>query len=152
MGRLSQQQIQLVASYVATVIADPATHTARSADGGQIFRLYCSGCHGATGRGGAMARGRNAPNIAHYPAAEALAAMILGRGNMPAFAGSTVDVRQQTAVGLYVYDAIDNPPSPGGHGLGYIGPVSEGAVAGLGLCVLVVVTVWLAWPARKSST
>jgi ubiquinol-cytochrome c reductase cytochrome c subunit len=147
---LSEPQINLVAAYVADHIADPVTHTARSADGGQIFRLYCSGCHGATGRGGAMAEGRNAPSIARYPAAEALAAMIYGRGNMPTFADTTLDIRQQTSVALYVQAAIIEPPSPGGHGLGFVGPVSEGAMAALGLAGLILITVWLAWPSRKA--
>jgi len=149
-GGLSDQQIQLVATYVADHIADPSTRTARSADGGEIFRLYCSGCHGATGRGGAMAEGRNAPSIAQYPAAEAIAAMIYGRGNMPAFAGNALDLRQQTAVALYVQSAVVSPQSPGGHGLGYLGPVSEGFVAALGLGGLILISAWLAWPSRRS--
>jgi len=125
--QLSEAQIQGVARYVAAHIADPVARTAVVADGGEIYRLYCAGCHSTTGRGGALTHGRNAPDLSQYPAAEALAAMILGRGNMPAFAGNTLDVRQQAAVGLYVGVLVD-PPSPGGRGLGYLGPVTEGAV------------------------
>src|SRR5450759_4788628 len=95
--QLSDAQIQGVAEYVAAHIADPASHEAVVADGGEIYRLYCAGCHSTTGRGGALTRGPNAPDISQYPAAEALAAMILGHGNMPAFAGNTLDVRQQAA-------------------------------------------------------
>ncbi len=60
--------------------------------------------------------------------------MILGRGNMPNFAGTTFDVRQQASVALYV-QLLQKPPSPGGWGLGYIGPVTEGLAgfAALGL-------------------
>ena len=82
--------------------------------GGASSPFYCSGCHSATGSGGAMAKGRNAPNIRQYPPAEALAAMILGRGNMPAFAGDAFDVRQQTSVALYVQVLAPQPPSPKG--------------------------------------
>ncbi len=146
---LTGDQIQAVAGYVAQYIADPAARTADQAYGGQIFRLYCSGCHSTTGRGGALTRGRNAPNIAQYPAAEALAAMILGRGNMPVFAGQALDVRQQTSVGLYVNTLID-PPSPGGRGLGYLGPVPEGAVGAIALLILIFIAVWLAWRSRKA--
>jgi ubiquinol-cytochrome c reductase cytochrome c subunit len=147
---LTEQQIQGVADYVAASIADAATHTAVVSGGGEIFRLYCAGCHSTTGRGGALTRGRNAPDISQYPAAEALAAMILGRGNMPAFAGNTLDVRQQAAVGLYVEVLID-PPSPGGRGLGYLGPVTEGAVSAIALLLLIFVAVWLAWKSRKAT-
>ena len=149
-GQLSEAQIQGVAEHVAAQLADPASHEAESSDGGTIYRLYCAGCHSTTGRGGAMTRGRNAPNLALYPAAEALAAMILGRGNMPAFAGNTLDVRQQAAVGLYVEVLVD-PPSPGGHGLGYLGPVTEGAVSALALLVLIFLAVWLAWKSRTAA-
>jgi len=148
--QLSDAQIQGVAEYVAAHIADAAARTAVVADGGEIYRLYCAGCHSTTGRGGALTRGRNAPDISQYPAAEALAAMILGRTNMPAFAGNTLDVRQQAAVGLYVAVIID-PPSPGGHGLGYLGPVTEGAVSALALLILIFLAVWLAWKSRTAT-
>ena len=147
--QLSEAQIQGVAEYVAAHIADPAARTAVTADGGVIYRLYCAGCHSTTGRGGALTRGRNAPDLSQYPAAEALAAMILGRGNMPAFAGNTLDVRQQAAVGRYVEVLVD-PPSPGGHGLGYLGPVTEGAVSAIALLILIFLAVWLAWKSRTA--
>ncbi len=146
---LTTRQIDAVAGYVAQELADPASHAAEAANGGQIFRLYCAGCHSTTGRGGALTRGRNAPNISLYPPAEALAAMILGRGNMPSFAGTALDVRQQTSVGLYV-EVLDDPPSPGGRGLGYLGPVPEGAAGGGALLILIFIAVWLAWKSREA--
>ncbi len=142
--QLSAAQVAAVSDYVATQIAAPAARTATVAQGGELFRLYCSGCHSSTGRGGALSQGRNAPSLADFPPAEALAAMILGRGNMPIFAGTTFDVRQQAAVALYV-ETLHSPPSPGGWGLGYIGPVTEGLAAFAGLGLLVLVAVWLAW-------
>ena len=137
-------QVAAVSNFVATQIAAPAARTATVADGGVLFRLYCSGCHSSTGRGGAVSQGRNPPPLADYPAAEALAAMIIGRSNMPVFAGTTLDVRQQAAIALYV-QTLQAPPSPGGWGLGYLGPVTEGLAAFFGLCVLLVAAVWLAW-------
>jgi ubiquinol-cytochrome c reductase cytochrome c subunit len=146
---LSQEQIDAVAEYVATSLADPASHEAELGRGGDLYRLYCAGCHSATGRGGALTSGQNAPNIAQYPAAEALAAMILGRGQMPVFAGNTLDVTQQTSVGLYVEHLVE-PASPGGAGLWYLGPVPEGLFGGIGLVILVLLAVWLAWKSRKA--
>jgi quinol---cytochrome-c reductase cytochrome c subunit len=141
---LTSQQIAAIADFVATYNADPVARTANASDGGVIFRLYCSGCHGETGRGGALVGGKNAPNLSHYPAAEAIAAMIIGRSNMPVFAGTTLDVRQQTAVALYV-ETLEQPASPGGRGLGYVGPVAEGLVSFAGLAILLVIAGWLAW-------
>jgi len=147
---LSEEDIDAVSEYVAAELADPESRTAEVAPGGDLFRLYCAGCHSATGSGGAMPVGNNAPNIRTYPAAEALAAMILGRGNMPAFAGNTFDVRQQTSVALYVQVLVPDPPSPGGYGLGYLGPVPEGAAGAVALFLLILVAVWLAWRSRKA--
>jgi len=147
---LTQDQIDAVAHYVATSVADPASHEAELGRGGELYRLYCSACHSATGRGGALTAGQNAPNIAQYPAAEALAAMILGRREMPVFAGNTFDVTQQTSVALYV-DRLIEPESPGGAGLWYLGPVPEGLFGGIGLVILVVLAVWLAWKSRKAA-
>ena len=142
--QFSAAQVAAVSNFVATQIADPAARTATIAEGGRLFRLYCSGCHSSTGRGGALSQGRNAPSLADYPAAEALAAMILGRGNMPNFAGTTFTVRQQASVALYV-QLLQAPPSPGGWGLGYIGPVTEGLACFAALGLIVLLTVWLAW-------
>jgi ubiquinol-cytochrome c reductase cytochrome c subunit len=139
-----------VSDFVANELADPEARTAQVAPGGDLFRLYCSGCHSATGSGGAMPNLNNAPNIRQYPPAEAIAAMILGRGNMPSFAGNTFNVREQAAVALYV-QVVDDPPSPGGAGLGYLGPVTEGAAGAVALLLLIIVAVWLAWPTRKAT-
>lgn len=149
-GRLSDADINAVAGYVAQELADPASHEAAVGPGGDLYRLYCAGCHSATGRGGALTRGNNAPDISQFPPAEALAAMILGPNNMPAFAGNTFTVRQQTAVALYVQVIVD-PPSPGGNGLGYLGPVPEGAVGGAILLLLIMIAVWLAWRSRTEA-
>jgi ubiquinol-cytochrome c reductase iron-sulfur subunit len=142
--QFTRAQVAAVSLFVATQIAAPEARTATVADGGVLYRLYCAGCHGSTGRGGAVSQGRNPPSLADYPAAEALAAMIFGRSNMPVFAGGVLDVREQAAVALYV-QMLQKPPSPGGWGLGFFGPVTEGLAAFFGLCLLLVAAVWLAW-------
>jgi ubiquinol-cytochrome c reductase cytochrome c subunit len=143
-GVLSGEQIDAVAAYVSGVLSDPAARNVRTSYGGEIFRLYCSGCHSAAGRGGAIVKGSNAPSLREHPAATALAAVIIGPGNMPVFAGNTLDTRQQTAAARYV-EALLTTPSPGGNDLGAIGPVAEGFAAAIALAVLVLFTVWLEW-------
>lgn len=141
-----EEWITLISGYVAQELSDPQAREASVSHGGQDYRLYCSGCHGSSGRGGALMGDTNAPSLADVPAANSLAAMIIGPGNMPKFAGAALNVRQQAAVSRYIADAVIDPPSPGGNGLGYLGPVTEGAfavVVGFGL--LVLITVWLAW-------
>lgn len=148
-GVLSDGQTQAVAAYVAEQLSDPAARTASMSDGGQIFRLYCSGCHSAAGRGGAIVRGVNASNLRALPSAVALAAVIIGPANMPVFAGNTLDTRQQAAVARYV-EAITTSPSVGGNDLGAIGPVAEGFAAAVALAGLVLFTVWLEWSKGKA--
>jgi ubiquinol-cytochrome c reductase cytochrome c subunit len=143
-GILSGQQIQEVAAYVSGELSDPAARSAQASDGGEIFRLYCSGCHSAAARGGAIVEGANAPNLRRYPAAVALAAVIIGPGNMPVFTSGTLDTRQQTAAALYV-QALQTAPPYGGNDLGAIGPVAEGLAATVALALLVVFTVWVEW-------
>jgi ubiquinol-cytochrome c reductase cytochrome c subunit len=141
---LTSAQITAVADYVAQQISDPASRTAVTSDGGVLFRLYCSGCHSAAGRGGAIMSGLNAADLRVLPPATVLAAVIIGPGNMPVFAENTFDVREQTAVARYV-EAITTQPSVGGSDLDAIGPVAEGFAAAVALAVLVLFTVWLAW-------
>jgi ubiquinol-cytochrome c reductase cytochrome c subunit len=139
------RRIPVIVDYVVNHIATPEARLATVPEGGQLYRLYCSGCHGATARGGALSTGRNAPSLADTPAANALAAMIRGPKNMPVFAGAALNVRQQAAVSRYV-NVLKEPPSPGGNGLGYLGPVTEGALGIiLGLGLIVLISIWLGW-------
>jgi ubiquinol-cytochrome c reductase cytochrome c subunit len=141
-GLLSPSEITTLSTYVAQDLADPQARQATIAEGGVIYRLYCGGCHGVAGRGGAIGRGRNAPSYADRPAANALAAMLRGPFNMPVFS-STLTVRQQAAVARYVY-SLKPPAHPGGYGIGFTGPVGEGAIAAAGLLVLTLIAIWLA--------
>jgi ubiquinol-cytochrome c reductase cytochrome c subunit len=140
---LSASQIQAVSTYVAQQLADSTAAQAKLGEGGEWYRLYCAGCHGATGRGGALSKRPNAVSFANMPAANALAAMEIGPSAMPVFA-STLDPVQKAAITLYVQQLV-TPDSPGGNGLGFIGPVVEGAVGWFFLVVLILIAVWLAW-------
>jgi len=148
--QFTDAQIAAIADYVVTTIADPAARGANANEGGDLYRLYCSGCHSATARGGALSQGPNAPSLAKFPAAMGIAATIYGPGNMPIFAPTVFDVREQTSVALYV-EILESPPSPGGHGLAWLGPVTEGFAALGGLLVLLALTVWLAWGKRRQA-
>ena len=141
---LSATDIANVAAYVSQDLADPASHAASVSQGGVVYRLYCGGCHSASGRGGAIVNGVNAPSLQTMPPANALAAMVLGPSNMPVFTG-TLDVTQQTSVARYIEAALHGPPSPGGLPLGSLGPVTEGIASWLALVVLILIAVWLAW-------
>ena len=75
---LSSTDIANASAYVAQDLADPASHAASVSQGGVVYRLYCGGCHSASGRGGAIVNGVNAPSLLTMPPANALAAMVPG--------------------------------------------------------------------------
>jgi mono/diheme cytochrome c family protein len=73
---LDEEEIDAVAAFVSQELAAPVARTAGVQEGGELYRLYCAGCHSSTARGGALTVGRNPPDISRYPAAMALAAMM----------------------------------------------------------------------------
>ena len=59
--RSATRRIHAVAEYVAAELADPAARRRRPPTGGDLYRLYCAGCHSATGRGGALTAAATPP-------------------------------------------------------------------------------------------
>lgn len=109
------------------------------AEGGVLYRLHCAACHSATGIGGAMAFGREAPPVLHSSPSEVMAAMAVGPGNMPSFRG-TFDDAELAGVAEYV-ELLQDPPTRGVPIPG--GRVGEGLVAWLvGVGVLALAVVW----------
>ncbi len=141
-GRLSGSEISAVAEYVAA----EATIQLSGGDlsrGGSLYRFDCSGCHGTTGRGGALVgAGTNAPALTGFAPSEIATAILFGPGPMPSFSMAIVDQHDLASIVQFV-GTLKTPDHPGGQPLGYRGPVTE-ALAGAGvLAVLVLVTVWI---------
>ena len=90
----SQEQIEAVAAYVATLGAGPAIPTEDQyspeglteeeiARGGALFRANCSACHGIVGGGGAMPNGKYAPSLVETAPVHIYEAMRTGPQQMP---------------------------------------------------------------------
>ncbi len=149
--RLSEEDTKQLAAYVATLGAGPAIPDADAVDpstgdpsrGALIFRTNCAMCHGAAGKGGALTRGKYAPNLSGTSNTHTYEAMVTGPQSMPVFNDKTIDPQAKRDVIAFL-DRIDSTPNPGGLSLGRIGPVSEGLVAWLvGLGMLLGFAVWL---------
>ena len=149
--RLSDTEVKKIAAYVASLgpgpgIPDSASVSAEGADpsnGGLIFRTNCAMCHGAQGKGGALTRGKYAPNLTGVTATHIYEAMVTGPQSMPVFNDQTIDPQSKRDVISYL-ETINETPNPGGLSLGRIGPVSEGLVAWVvGLTMLIGCSVWL---------
>jgi ubiquinol-cytochrome c reductase cytochrome c subunit len=149
--RLTEEEINDLAAYVASLGAGPAVPDAAAVDpangdasrGSLIFRTNCAMCHGAAGAGGALTRGKYAPGLSGVTPTHIYEAMVTGPQSMPVFNDLTISPQDKRDVIAYL-DAINKTPNPGGLSLGRIGPVSEGLVAWLvGLTILLGFAVWL---------
>lgn len=149
--RFTQEQVSQMAAYVATLGPGPAIPDEQAVDttganvsrGVQIFRTNCAMCHGAAGKGGALTRGKYAPNLNDVSGKHVYEAMLTGPQSMPVFNDQTIRPEDKRDVIAYI-QTINETPNPGGLSLGRIGPVSEGLVAWLvGLTLLLGFAVWL---------
>jgi ubiquinol-cytochrome c reductase cytochrome c subunit len=149
--RLSAEDTRQLAAYIASLGAGPAIpgedevdpSEADASRGSLIFRTNCAMCHGAAGKGGALTRGKYAPDLAGTSNTHIYEAMVTGPQSMPVFNDKTIDPQSKRDVIAFL-DQVNNTPNPGGLSLGRIGPVSEGLVAWLvGLGMLLGFAVWL---------
>ena len=152
----SQEQIDALAAYVASLAPGPAVPAAAQLEyadanlqeGGELFRTNCAQCHNFAGKGGALSNGKFAPALTDATASQIYLAMLTGPQSMPVFADTTVTPEQKQAIIKYI-KTIQAQPNPGGLALGRVGPVSEGLflwIVGLGAVIAVAV-----WIGAKSS-
>lgn len=114
------------------------------ASGGQIFLTNCAACHNFGGKGGAMPRGGQAPNLDNTLPKYVYEAMLTGPGNMDSFSNGNLSPEQKRDVIAYL-QSLRNAPSYGGFELGSLGPVAEGLAAWVvGIGGLVAFAIWIA--------
>ena len=147
----SETEIAAMAAYVASLAPGPAIPTSEDLDwadadtavGGELFRANCSQCHQAAGRGGALSKGKYAPNLMEATPQEIYEAMLTGPQNMPVFADSTLPEEDKQAIINYV-ETLKTSDDPGGWALGRFGPVTEGLFMWIGGLLLVIAcAIWI---------
>jgi ubiquinol-cytochrome c reductase cytochrome c subunit len=156
----SQKEIDQLAAYVASLGAGPSIPTANDysaqgadvAQGGELFRTNCAQCHTATGAGGALSEGKDAPSLDGASRKHIYEAMQTGPQNMPQFPDTTMPQQQKKDIIAYVKTITgSDSANPGGLKLGGLGPVSEGLFAWIfGLGALLVLAVWIAAHTAKA--
>lgn len=113
------------------------------ARGSELFRLNCASCHNFTGRGGALSSGKYAPGLDPANEQEIYQAMLTGPQNMPKFSDRQLSADEKKDIIAFVKSAKETP-SPGGWGLGGLGPVAEGLAMWLiGITALIGVALWI---------
>ena len=151
----TQEQIEAVAAYLATLGAGPSIPTEDQyspeglteeeiARGGALFRANCSACHGIVGGGGAMPNGKYAPSLVETAPVHIYEAMRTGPQQMPTFSKDVMpDQSVREIVGFL--EESHSQPNYGGLTMGDAGPVSEGFWAFvLGIGGLAIVATWIA--------
>ncbi|MDE0572959.1 cytochrome c [Demequina sp. B12] len=148
--QFSQDEINQLAAWVASLGAGPAIPTAEQVDGSlgdaangmEVFRTNCAMCHGSIGGGGALTQGKFAPSLLETTPEHIYEAMLTGPQSMPVFNDANVTPEQKRDVIAYL--EAQQAGSPGGLSLGAIGPVSEGLWAWLILLGLIIAsTIWV---------
>ncbi|BBZ33166.1 cytochrome bc1 complex diheme cytochrome c subunit [Mycolicibacterium confluentis] len=113
------------------------------ARGGDLFRLNCASCHNFTGQGGALSSGKYAPALGQANPQVIYTAMLTGPQNMPKFSDRQLSPEEKKDIVSYVRNAAETP-SPGGYGLGALGPTSEGMVIWIvGMVAMIGVAMWI---------
>lgn len=154
----TEEETLAIAAYVASLspggaaipAADQYATDGDLQEGGEIFRTNCASCHNFIGKGGALTRGKYAPNLTKVDPKHIYEAMVTGagKGAMPTFSDGVLTPDQKKDVITYIKN-IDAEPDPGGYGLGRIGPVTEGLFMWtVVIGALIGASIWLGARAR----
>lgn len=154
--QFNDEQTAQLAAYVGSLGPGPAIPEAQYLDpkkgdpaaGGGLFRANCAMCHNVVGAGGALTRGKYAPNLSEVSPKHLYEAMQTGPQNMPIFNDANLTPDDKRDIISYIREVSENP-SPGGFKLGSLGPVAEGLfIWFFGLTAVIGLTVWLSSRAK----
>lgn len=124
-------------------IAQESLTNGNLARGGDLFRLNCASCHNFTGQGGALSSGKWAPALGEANPQVIYTAMLTGPQNMPKFSDRQLTPEEKKDIVSYVRN-VSEAKSPGGYGLGALGPTSEGmAIWIIGMVAMIGVAMWI---------
>jgi ubiquinol-cytochrome c reductase cytochrome c subunit len=144
----SEAQIDELGAYIESIGGGPQLPggSLRSSDvsaGGQLFRLNCASCHGATGKGAPLSAGKVAPGLNEATDKQIYAAMLSGPESMPIFSDNQLTPVQKTEIISYV-QTLKASKDPGGNGIDRIGPVSEALVIWVGgVGAVMIAILWI---------
>ncbi|WP_265444096.1 c-type cytochrome [Flexivirga meconopsidis] len=148
--QFSNEEISQLAAYVASLGPGPGIPSkdltsggGDIAKGGELFRVNCAMCHNFAGSGGALTRGKFAPNLMDVSGQQIYEAMETGPQSMPVFNNSNLSPQDKKDIISFLMN-VKTETSPGGWTLGSLGPVPEGLFAWtIGIGMLIVIAVWL---------
>jgi ubiquinol-cytochrome c reductase cytochrome c subunit len=132
--QLTAPERRALVAYVASLAPGPGIprpHPERGSvpEGMELFTEHCAGCHQVVARGGVVS-GARVPPLTKSSAVEIAEAVRIGPYVMPTFTKRAISDDELDSIIAYV-QSVRRPPSAGGWGIGYVGPVPEGMVAWL---------------------
>src|SRR6185312_12514528 len=110
-AKFTEEQTRQLAAFVQSMGGGPQVPPAdqnlvagsdKLAEGGQLFRLNCASCHGATGHGAPLSAGKIAPSLTEASDTQIYTAMLSGPENMPVFSDNQITPQQKTEIVAYV--------------------------------------------------
>ncbi len=143
---LSDHQIAALVAYIASFggppVPKPRPSLGNLSGGLHLFTEHCAGCHQIVAQGGYVTDALPPPLNQGTTPLQVAEAVRIGPYVMPTFSRQAISDRQLDSIIRYVQYAKD-PYHPGGWGLDYLGPVTEGLVTWfvaipllLGLCLV----------------
>ncbi len=149
-AKYDDEQTRALAAYIQSMGGGPALPSfalrgddASIAEGGELFRVNCASCHGATFKGAPLSGGKVAPSLNKSTDLQIWTAMASGPSSMPVFSDNQLTPAEKKAMIAYI-QTLKASSDPGGAGIDRIGPVSEAIViwvAGVG--ALMVAILWI---------
>ena len=158
----TRAEIDDIVDYVTSLgadgpeIPDPNPAEGEFGIGIDLYIANCAPCHSVTAIGyplateaGPIQRTVIAPGLKDSSPREVAEAMLVGPGNMPVFGPDTFTEEEVDSIVKYT-EYLKAPSNRGGHPLGLVGPVAEGAVGWLiGLALLLAVVRWIGTRANE---
>jgi ubiquinol-cytochrome c reductase cytochrome c subunit len=149
-AKFNEKQIEELSAYVESVGGGPVLPqgTLRGDDstiaiGGELFRLNCASCHGATFHGAPLSAGSMAPSLWAASDKQIVSAMLSGPENMPVFSDNQLTPDEKRSIVAYI-QTLKASKDPGGHGIDRIGPVSEAIVVWVGgVGAIMIAILWI---------
>lgn len=146
----TEDQIGDIAAWVASLAPGPQIPAAAQVDptlgdparGSELFRTNCAMCHNASGAGGALSEGKEAPALLDRTPTQIYEAMETGPAAMPVFNDANLSPEDKRDVIAYLdYQAGEQAST---FDLGSLGPVVEGMWAWIvGIGALIGAAVWI---------
>jgi ubiquinol-cytochrome c reductase cytochrome c subunit len=151
-AQLDPATIAALDQYVTALVAHggpgiPAVNPTAGdvAHGASVFSTNCAECHSITGVGGELTD-RPVPKITEATPTQLGEAVRSGPAQMPRFGTDAVTPQDLNDLAAYA-ESLKHHDARGGDGLGFIGPVAEGAVAWM--LAMVAIIGFIRWIGKR---